>query len=99
MAYSDFTLERLEHDFQLTIDEQQGLFADLPPVPVEDFLARFLEEFVPLGLAINTEKARSEYIIAPILGELRLGSDLRLPQHWGSGGAVGGRSGVANTSL
>src|SRR4051812_18175741 len=71
MSYSDFTLGRLEDEFRLTIEERQGLFADKPSVPVEDFLARFLEEFVPLGLAINTEKARSEYIIAPILGELR----------------------------
>ena len=30
-----------------------------------------LDEYVPLALAIHTEKARSEFIVAPILGEVR----------------------------
>jgi hypothetical protein len=34
------------------------------------FLIEALKRFVPLATAINTEKARSEYIIAPILSEI-----------------------------
>ncbi|NJN67989.1 MAG: hypothetical protein HC884_15410 [Chloroflexaceae bacterium] len=30
-----------------------------------------LNDYVPLALAINTEKARSEFIIAPVLAEVR----------------------------
>jgi hypothetical protein len=35
-----------------------------------------LTEYLPLAIAINSEKARSEFIIAPILGEIR-----RLAEH------------------
>jgi hypothetical protein len=40
-------------------------------VPTSDYLAKTLEDFTPLALAINTEKARSEWLIAPILAEVR----------------------------
>jgi hypothetical protein len=36
-----------------------------------DYLQQTLKEYLPLATAINTEKARSEFIIAPILAELR----------------------------
>ena len=34
-------------------------------------MREWLAEFRPLALAINTEKARSEYVVAPLLGNLR----------------------------
>ncbi len=71
MAYSDFTLPDLIKQFQLSVIEDQELFADVEPAPVPPFLESMLRESAPLGLAINTEKARSEMIIAPILIELR----------------------------
>lgn len=71
MAFRDFTLAQLRDEFHLVIDEAQDLFASVPPVPVDAHLARTLAENVPLALAINTEKARSELIIAPMLVELR----------------------------
>jgi len=71
MAYSDFTLASIQRQFHLTIDEVQDLFVAAPEVPVSDFLHTTLDENVPLALAIQTEKARSELIIAPILVELR----------------------------
>lgn len=71
MAYSDFTLQDLINRFQLSVIEDQELFAEIEPAPVPPFLENMLSESAPLGLAINTEKARSEMIIAPILIELR----------------------------
>ncbi len=71
MSFKDFTLEALEKEFGLVIQEVQDLFAAVPAVPVSDLLAQTLAENVPLGLAINTEKARSEFIIAPVLAEVR----------------------------
>jgi hypothetical protein len=71
MPYSDFTLIRLEREFQLTIHERFKVFADVAPMKISDFLSEILAENVPLALAIHTEKARSEMIIAPILIELR----------------------------
>ncbi|NJK82320.1 MAG: hypothetical protein HC876_08650 [Chloroflexaceae bacterium] len=71
MAYSDFTLATVQQQFQLRIAEQHNLFPDLPPVAVSPILRSTLDETIPLALAIHTEKARSELIIAPLLVEVR----------------------------
>jgi hypothetical protein len=71
MSYSDFTLAEVKTTFHLTIKEVQGLFADVPSARVSDHLAQTLTENTSLALAINTEKARSELLIAPVLVELR----------------------------
>jgi hypothetical protein len=71
MAYSDFTLPEVTRRFQLTFDEQHDLFARVGEIAPSEALRMMLDENVPLALAIQTEKARSEFIIAPILLELR----------------------------
>lgn len=71
MAYSDFTLEKVQTDLGLTLAESIGLFADIPEVSYSNQLQEILDYNVPLALAINTEKSRSEMIITPILIELR----------------------------
>jgi hypothetical protein len=71
MAYSDFKLADLKRKFQLIIDDDADLFSTAPEVAVSPWLAETLQETMPLVLAINTEKVRSELIIAPILVELR----------------------------
>ncbi|MEA5500745.1 hypothetical protein [Limnoraphis robusta] len=71
MSYSEFTLERVVKTFNLTLSEQVNLFVEIPEVECSSFLLQTLEYNVPLALAISTEKARSELIIAPILLELR----------------------------
>ncbi len=70
MAYSDFTFEKLESVLQLTIDEAD-LYSSVKSIEVSNLLEEVLKENIPLGLTINTEKARSELIISPILVELR----------------------------
>ncbi|MEW5857847.1 MAG: hypothetical protein AB1861_10775 [Cyanobacteriota bacterium] len=71
MAYSDFSLSELKKIFSLTINETVDLLAAVPPVECSEHLVFTLKENIPLATAINTEKARSEMIIAPILIEVR----------------------------
>jgi len=71
MAYSNFTLRQVEKDFHLQIEEKIDLFAHAKEIAPSDDLKRILTENIPLALAINTEKARSEFLIAPTLLELR----------------------------
>jgi len=71
MSYSQFSIETIKTTFGITVFESFGIFADIPELDYSDFLAQSLREYVPLALAISTEKARSEFIVAPILFELR----------------------------
>lgn len=71
MAYSDFRIATVKQRFQLIIDEDVDLFSQVPSVPVSAWLTETLQETLSLALAINTEKVRSELLIAPILVELR----------------------------
>jgi len=71
MSYSEFTLESVQIAFDLTITERANLLDDTAMSKSSDFLKELLKEFAPLALAMNTEKARSELIIAPILVEVR----------------------------
>ncbi len=71
MSYSEFTLSQIEQNFQLMIRERIKLFSDIVSVEISDLLSATLAENIPLALAINTEKARSEMIVTPILIELR----------------------------
>jgi hypothetical protein len=48
-----------------------GIFAGLPSTPISDYLQETLNYNISLALAINSEKARSELIIAPVLVELK----------------------------
>jgi len=71
MSYSEFTLESVQTAFDLTVTERANLLGDTPLAESSEFLKELLREFAPLALAMNTEKARSELIIAPILVEVR----------------------------
>jgi len=71
MSYSDFTLQTVVKELQLVLNERTDLFTQVPESAISDYLAITLKENIPLALAINTEKARSELIIAVMLVELR----------------------------
>lgn len=71
MSYENFTIENIERDFSVNIQVQANLFAKITPVEPSQRLISLLEEFTPLASAIGTEKARSEFIIAPILAEVK----------------------------
>jgi len=71
MAYSDFSLKRAKNELNITILEREHVFANIAKHNISDILQIILKENVPLARAINTEKARSELIIANILVEIR----------------------------
>jgi hypothetical protein len=71
MAYSDFKLQEVVRKFGLTINEKVDLFADTPERESSTILDAILKTNIALALAINTEKARSEMIIAPVLIEIK----------------------------
>lgn len=71
MSYRQFTLSGVQEVFSLNITERAGLLTSVPPIPESDYLRETLNYNVPLALAINSQKARSELIIAPVLVELK----------------------------
>jgi hypothetical protein len=71
MPYSDFSLAKVKKDFGLTLDESHNLFAYTKPVSPSEILTTILIDYVPLATFICTEKARYEFLIAPILAEVR----------------------------
>ncbi len=72
MAYSDFkTLNQAIAQFNLALINQPRLFQSIPLISPSATLQERLDEGIDLALAISTEKAQSELIIAPILLEVR----------------------------
>ena len=71
MAYSNFTLEAVQTTFGLETVESVGTFSEIVPVAPSDHLMTALSRNVPLAVAIGTEKAKSEMIVANVLIELR----------------------------
>ena len=70
MAYNKFTLNQLRKEHHLEIMGQSALFADVPPAFISDFLREALRKQTDIALRSGSEKARSEYLIAPILLEV-----------------------------
>jgi hypothetical protein len=70
MAYSEFNLQTVSDKFNLTVQRQTQHFATMPPVSVSMLLKTLLEVQVPIAVAINTEKARSELIVMNVLMEI-----------------------------
>ena len=71
MVYSNFTLETVVTTFQLEIVESAALFAEVEAIVPSSYLTEVLTKKVQLAIAIGTEKAKSELIVADILFELR----------------------------
>ena len=71
MSYSEFTLSQLESEFNLILQQRVKLFKSIESVNPSALLKEILAENIPLALEIDTEKARSELIISPIIVELR----------------------------
>ena len=67
MPYSKFSLQELKQKFNITLTATPGKFNKLPEVAPSQILLEILEDNVPLAVAIGSEKARSEFIVAPIL--------------------------------
>ncbi|MEQ8997159.1 MAG: hypothetical protein RID53_11740 [Coleofasciculus sp. B1-GNL1-01] len=69
MAYSDFSLTQVKKAFGLT-EQSVQLFRDVATLEPSHWLQETLSYSLKLALSSSSEKARSEFIIAPILIEL-----------------------------
>ena len=75
MAYAEFDLKTVVQKFDLTLDENSDLFANVEPIDPSEFLRAWLDRFASIALEVNSEKARREFIIAPILAETKVRSE------------------------
>lgn len=69
MSYNQFTLAQVVQNFNLNLIEG-GTFLEtkVENVPTTaPYLAEFISKHIQLAIALNTEKARSELIICPLL--------------------------------
>lgn len=71
MAYSDFTVRKVKQTFGITTIEGGSFFPEIKPIAPGNILTEFLEETLPLAVALQSEKAKSELLISPILVEVR----------------------------
>jgi hypothetical protein len=70
VAFCDFGFPEVQQALGLTLAEAD-LFSGVPAVELPAAFSERMRADIALALAINTEKARSEFIIAPLLAELR----------------------------
>ncbi|MEM7125552.1 MAG: hypothetical protein AAF702_04445 [Chloroflexota bacterium] len=71
MAYNTFTINQVRRDFGIQLVEDALFIPEFQPVEPSEMLRSILDKFAPLAEAIGTEKAKSEFVIAPILAEVR----------------------------
>ncbi|WP_309694540.1 hypothetical protein [Armatimonas sp.] len=71
MAYSKFTVAGLEERFGVEIRVVEDLVGAYSAVQPSELLRSILHRNLPLALPSGSEKARSEWIVAPILAEVR----------------------------
>lgn len=79
MAFSDFSYPDVVTQLGLT-EGSADLFPGVPELPASAALRSFLHTNLTLANLINTEKARSELLVAPVLSELwrRAGGQINL---------------------
>jgi hypothetical protein len=78
MAFSNFEFPDVIARLGLTLRPSEEMFAETPPIRdtarIRDWLARTSR----IAITINTEKARSEWMVAPVLAELWSGYHARI---------------------
>lgn len=71
MSYSEFSFEDLKNKLNLNLREVEAIIERVEPRNPSPLILETLKENLPIALGIDTEKARSEMIVAPVLIELR----------------------------
>ena len=71
MSYSKFTLTSAKRAFGLQTQESRDLFANLPSTDISAWLKEAYSYGLDAAIASDSEKARSEMIITPMLLELK----------------------------
>ncbi len=69
MVFSDFTYPEVFQELGLTLENIDDLFAGVAKVAPGESLRQFLPQTVQLASVISTEKARSEWMVAPVLAD------------------------------
>jgi hypothetical protein len=72
MAFTSFNLEKVREDFHVSL-QVAPLFLEVKPLAVSPWLEQTLLFTKALAFQSGSEKARSEFIIAPILASLAQG--------------------------
>lgn len=70
MAYESFTLKQLETVFGLVVTQSEDAYGAISAVPVGTFLQTAVERGRRLVVGRTSEKARSEFLVAPVLMEV-----------------------------
>jgi len=70
MPYHKFTLTKVKQELKLEITEQD-LFSQVSDYQLNDYFIQSLNRGIALANPIGTEKAKSEFIVAPLLLELK----------------------------
>ncbi|MCU0238099.1 MAG: hypothetical protein MUC29_01545 [Pyrinomonadaceae bacterium] len=71
MSYSSFTAEKLKERFGVTQTIKTGLFSNVEAILPSKILKETIAYNVNFAILQGSEKARSEFIIAPILLEIK----------------------------
>ena len=84
MSYPNFTSKDLKENFGITQLMKPNVFTNISPRQVSEWLKISLQKHTSMALTQGLEKARSEFIIAPILAELydQANSELSLFSGW-----------------
>jgi hypothetical protein len=98
MAYNQFTFADVVARFGLTVDTRHDLFAEVRPVPPAPHARAAIDLYGPIALTINTEKARSELLIAPVLAEVWRQAEFRVSYYSGTAFHVDPDDGLTGTA-
>jgi hypothetical protein len=71
MAYSDFTIGKVKQDLGIKLVEGGRFLPQPDPIEPSPIVVSLLQEYLPWAIAVGTEKAKSETIIAPLLLEVK----------------------------
>ncbi|WP_338763745.1 hypothetical protein WAF17_20340 [Bernardetia sp. ABR2-2B] len=95
MNYNKFSFDRIKRRFNLN-EVQKDLFEGITPIEPSDWLKQTME--ITADLPIKTEKARTEFILMPVLLELRKRTDRAFTIYSGEYFNVEPREGLAGPS-
>jgi hypothetical protein len=70
VSFSSFSIGKVKDELGVQLDEAGDFFVDVAPVAVSSLLVATLKKSLPLAIKIDTEKARSEMIVTPVLLEV-----------------------------
>ncbi|MEL7241428.1 MAG: hypothetical protein AAGM40_03635 [Cyanobacteria bacterium J06573_2] len=71
MSYSQFTIDKVKQDFGINIVEGVCFFPNSLEIITPIYRLQGILEDLPWAIAVDTEKARSEVIVNPVLLEVR----------------------------